>query len=58
LDRHARGLEFTLQRAGAKTEQRDSLIWKNLLTLIFPVVTLRADEFIRQRLSGNQRRRY
>jgi hypothetical protein len=31
---------------------------KNLLTWILPVVTLRADEFIRQRLSGDQRRRY
>jgi hypothetical protein len=28
---------------------------KNQLTLIFPGVILRADEFIRQRLSGNQR---
>ena len=31
---------------------------KNLLTLVSPVVTFRADEFIRQRLSGDQRSRY
>ena len=30
---------------------------KNLLTEIWPIVTLRADDFIRQRPSGNQRRR-
>jgi hypothetical protein len=31
---------------------------KNVLTLICPIVTLRADVFIRQRLPGNQRSRY